>query len=42
MTADSSILRRNADGPVSKQKQCFRLKNDGFARKELETLLYVV
>ena len=41
MTADSSILHHNADGPKLEQKQFFR-KNDGYARKKLETLLYMV
>ena len=39
MTADSSILSPNADGPKSELKNFFRWKNDGYARKTVENII---
>ena len=39
MTANSSILSRNADGPKSEYKNFFRWKNDGYARKKVENII---
>ena len=42
MTADSSILSRNADGPKSEQKIFFRWKTTDMQEKKLKTLLCMV
>ena len=39
MTADSSILSRDADGPKSEEKNFFRWKNDGYAGKKVENII---